>query len=319
MRLRVVLPALVLTAIVFVLPYTALAQTIPFFGPIVPDAINRCPASFAMFMMVINNIIMFGITMAIVFVAPLMIAWAGFLYVVNPVNPSGRTQANSILLHTVVGIVIALAGWLIVNAVMVVLYKPNPSQGFAANWASIVTGSGDPCFKQAGALQGDGLNQVTGSTATGDITVVSPSTAPASEAAIRQQFTNAGVSINKPACNPYNLNGVVNGCTNVGNMRPDTVAQVIGIKNSCNGCVVTVTGGSEAGHASGWFSHGAGYKVDLRLESGLNTYLQSMESIGKRMGDSLGDAYTDKCKNNQYVKESTHWDITIKSSCVPPK
>ncbi len=319
MRLRVVIPTLALTAILFVLPYTALAETvrIPFFGPIVPDAINRCPASFAMFIDVINRIILFSLTIGIVFVAPIMIAYAGFLMVVNPFNSAGIQKAKDIMLHTVVGIVIALAGWLIVAALMAVLYSP--TNGLKA-WNTIISSGGlDACLKQEGALLQLNQGQVTGSTATGELTVVPPSTAPASEAAIRQQFAAAGVGVNKPACNPYNLNGVVNGCTNVGNMRPNTVAQVIGIKTSCKGCVVTVTGGSEAGHASGDLSHGAGYKVDLRLEPTLNTYLQSMESIGKRTGDSLGDAYTDKCRNNQYVKESSHWDITVKSSCVPPK
>ena len=57
------------------LPLAAQAGGIPFFGPIVPDAINRCAAGWGMLITVINNIISFLITLAIVFVAPLMIAW----------------------------------------------------------------------------------------------------------------------------------------------------------------------------------------------------------------------------------------------------
>ncbi len=168
MRLRVVIPTLALTAILFVFPYTALAQTIPFFGPIVPDAINRCPASFALFMDVVNRIILFSITIGIVFVAPCMIAYAGFLMVVNPFNSGGIQKAKDIMLHTVVGIVIALAGWLIVAALMAVLYSP--TNGLKA-WNTIISSGGlDACLKQEGALQT--LNQagnpsITGTTATG--------------------------------------------------------------------------------------------------------------------------------------------------------
>lgn len=175
MRLRTLLPALALSAVVLILPYTAFAQTIPFFGPIIPsgsDSINRCALGWPALITVINNIIMFSITMAIVFVAPLMIAWSGFLFVVNPVNASGREQAKSILLHTIVGIVIALAGWMIVDAIMAVL-TPN-GKPFGENWSSLITGSGDICLPLKGSLNTLDQSQVTGSTATGGLTVVPP-------------------------------------------------------------------------------------------------------------------------------------------------
>ncbi len=174
MRLRIVLPAFALTAILFALPYTALAETvrIPFFGPIVPTAINMCPASFAMFIDVINRIILFSLTIGIVFVAPIMIAYAGFLMVVNPFNSGGIQKAKDIMLHTIVGIVIALAGWLIVAALMAVLYSP--TNGLKA-WNTIITSGGlDACLKQEGALLQLNQGQVTGSSATGDLTVVTP-------------------------------------------------------------------------------------------------------------------------------------------------
>jgi hypothetical protein len=119
-----------------------------------------------MLLTVINNIISFLLTLAIVFVAPIMIAYAGFLYVVNAVDPSGISKAKGILVHTVVGIVIALAGWMIVDALMAVLYNPGASTGTSTlgAWANIVTG-GDTCLSQAG-LSG-GLNQVATSTGNG--------------------------------------------------------------------------------------------------------------------------------------------------------
>ena len=93
---------------------------------------------------VINNIISFLITLAIVFVAPLMIAWSGFLFVVNPVNAGGKNRREKYSPTRVVGIVIALAGWLIVDAIMAVLYNPSARSGetVLTTWSNLVTSGG---------------------------------------------------------------------------------------------------------------------------------------------------------------------------------
>ena len=153
MRSHVSLFALLLVVCSLALPLAAHAA-IPFFGPIVPDAVNRCAAGWGLVMVVVNNIISFLITIAIVFVAPLMIAWSGFLYVVNPVDPSGISKAKSILLNTIVGIVIALAGWLIVNAVMAALYSGSQGASTWGIWSELVTtGGASICLPVAGSLK----------------------------------------------------------------------------------------------------------------------------------------------------------------------
>lgn len=134
----------------FALPALAHAA-IPFFGPIVPAANDLCPAAWGMVIVVINNIISFALTIAIVFVAPAMIAYAGFLYVVNPVNPGGRGKANKMLMNTVTGIVVALSAWLIVTALLAVL-TPN-GQPFGQDWATLLGSNGAPqCLTVASAL-----------------------------------------------------------------------------------------------------------------------------------------------------------------------
>ncbi len=166
MRSRIPFLAFVLVASSFVFPHLAHAGGIPFFGPIIPDSANTCPAGWGLLITVINNIISLLITLAIVFVAPLMIAYAGFLFVVNPVSPSGKEKAKGILLNTIVGIVIALASWLIVDAIMAVLYN-----GSFGTWSSLISSGGAPiCLSQAGGLVGSsaGPNMgVTGVTASG--------------------------------------------------------------------------------------------------------------------------------------------------------
>ena len=161
MRLRFPLFALLFIAGSLAMPHFVHAG-IPFFGPIidkswtVSSAGVQCALGWGAFMTVINNIIQLLITLAIVFVAPLMIAWAGFLMVVNQGNAGKLTEAKGILIHTVVGIVLALASWMIVDAVMAVLYNPATA---GSTWSSLIGSSGLVCLPQQGV--GTGLNPTT--------------------------------------------------------------------------------------------------------------------------------------------------------------
>ncbi|MDO8742506.1 MAG: lytic transglycosylase domain-containing protein [bacterium] len=152
MRFRVPFIALLVAVSSFAIPYAAQASGIPFFGPIIPEEQANCAANWGMVLTVINNLISFALTITIVFVAPLMIAYSGFLYVVNPVDPAGMSKAKSILQNTIVGTVIALAAWMIVDAVMAVLYNPqNPGE----TWYSLIGSGGFPaCLPQAGITGG---------------------------------------------------------------------------------------------------------------------------------------------------------------------
>jgi len=164
MRSRNIYAWFVLATCTFALPSVTHAA-IPFFGPIIPTMQNVCPGSWGLVITVVNNIISFGITIAIVFVAPIMIAYAGFLYVVNPMNPGGMSKAKDMLLNTVVGIVIALSAWVIVDALMAVLYDPAMT---GKTWSSLITGnSNDLCLQQKGVKPGEGLNQADGINADG--------------------------------------------------------------------------------------------------------------------------------------------------------
>lgn len=153
MHLRAPLLAIVFALGTFALPSVASAA-IPFFGPIIPPAYATCPASWGLLITVFNNIIALLLTLAIVFVAPLMIAYAGFLFVVNPVDSAGISKAKGILTHTIVGIVIALAGWMIVDAIMAVLYNAGARSGTTVlgTWSTLInSGNIGPCISQAGA------------------------------------------------------------------------------------------------------------------------------------------------------------------------
>lgn len=158
MRFRFPLFALLFIAGSLAVPHLVHAG-IPFFGPIIPNNNNVCPASWGMFITVINNVISLLITIAIVFIAPLMIAWSGFLMVVNQGNAGKIAEAKKILTNTIVGIVISLAAWMIVDAIMAVLYNPGAAGG---TWSTLInSGSVAQCLSQTGANPNDPLNPAT--------------------------------------------------------------------------------------------------------------------------------------------------------------
>ena len=181
MRSRVPFFALLLVTGSFALPLAAHAGSaggIPFFGPIIDQSwvtgnTNiQCALGWGVLIEVINRIISLLLTLAIVFVAPIMIAYAGFLYVINPADTGNIGKARGILWNVVRGIVIALAGWMIVDALMAVLYNPSTpvAGGTLGTWSSLISGDGIACLSQAGV--GTGLNQAptTGVGAVGTLT-----------------------------------------------------------------------------------------------------------------------------------------------------
>ncbi len=161
MRSRLPLLALLATLGSFALPLFAHATGIPYFGPVVPSNAATCAAGWQSLIQLINNAVAVGITIVLLFIAPIMIAYAGFLYVVNPVNPSGRSQANKMMLNVVTGIVISLAAWLIVDAVLTTL----TNQGGLNVWTAGMFGDGTtPCLITDASL--NTFNQSTGQTVT---------------------------------------------------------------------------------------------------------------------------------------------------------
>lgn len=74
---------------------------------------------------------------------------------------------------------------------------------------------------------------------------------------------------------------------------------------------ITLTGGTEKGHAKGKYSHEAGYKMDWRLDKNVDGIIKSWQSVGKRKYDgAIG--YKDPDSNAIFYKEGNHWDIIVK-------
>jgi hypothetical protein len=91
-------------------------------------------------------------------------------------------------------------------------------------------------------------------------------------------------------------------CTSFTGIKSGTISGVIRFKKS-SGCKITITGGTEAGHASGTYSHGNGYKVDVARTTCATNFV-------KRNFRSIGGGKWRSSAGNVYFDEGNHWDIT---------
>lgn len=99
-------------------------------------------------------------------------------------------------------------------------------------------------------------------------------------------------------------------CTSYDQINDSTVAGIRTYKR-VSGCAVTITGGTETGHASGTYSHWNGYKVDISRSTCNDNYIRGHYSyIGLR-----GDGYPmyQAASGNVYTNEGSHWDIVYYS------
>lgn len=123
------------------------------FGPIVPDVCQVCPCGFGGVLAIIQNVVNFVIAIAII-IATLILVWGGMLYIMSPANPENRNTANKMLINAVIGMLIVLSAWLIVDFVMKTLYG-----GQFGPWNSILlSGQGPSCIEEQptqGLFEGD--------------------------------------------------------------------------------------------------------------------------------------------------------------------
>ncbi|MET7937577.1 hypothetical protein [Streptomyces sp. NPDC005322] len=96
-------------------------------------------------------------------------------------------------------------------------------------------------------------------------------------------------------------------CTSFEQINLSTVQGAITLKQA-SGCALTITGGTETGHASGTYSHWNGYKLDFSPTSCLSNYVtRTFTNIGPRPGD--GAQQYKSGSGNIYARESNHWDV----------
>ncbi|KAI0106168.1 hypothetical protein GGR51DRAFT_518040 [Nemania sp. FL0031] len=97
-------------------------------------------------------------------------------------------------------------------------------------------------------------------------------------------------------------------CTSFDGVYSGTVNGAITLKSAC-GCTVTITGGTETGHASGTYSHANGYKFDFAKNTGLNSYVTN--TFTKIANRADGYPQWQAASGNIYCDEGNHWDVTF--------
>lgn len=109
--------------VAFLVAAPAYAQGTPtgFFGPIVPAECNceteKSAPGFGCLLAVLNNLVTFAVSIGIIIIV-LVIAYAGFMFMLTPTNPENRSKAKKMALNAVIGLVIVLGSWLIINTLL---------------------------------------------------------------------------------------------------------------------------------------------------------------------------------------------------------
>jgi hypothetical protein len=130
----------------------------------------------------------------------------------------------------------------------------------------------------------------------------------AADAQVRKQLTDAHIDINHEACT---TDSITKGCTSLNGLPQTAVNGLISLKNDCPACQVTVSGGTEGGHAT----HGVGDPVvDLQPSDSLNKYLGYSSPNGNSSGHPTvvvkGNAtYTYEDQGDNGRATAPHWHV----------
>ncbi len=138
----------------------------------------------------------------------------------------------------------------------------------------------------------------------GSVALASPASA-VSQASAEAQFSAAGIGwTSSGGC----TNPTIPSCTSFEGIRQATIDGGITLKNA-SGCGLTITGGTETGHAGGTYSHANGYKLDFSRTSCLTSWVHNTYTyIGVR---SDGAPMYEAASGNIYADEGNHWDVTF--------
>ncbi len=87
---------------------------------IVPEACHSCPAAWLCVLEMLNNLLTLVMSLGVLILI-ILLAYAGILLMFTAANPENKSQAKKMLINGVIGLVIMLSAWLIINTVLEVL------------------------------------------------------------------------------------------------------------------------------------------------------------------------------------------------------
>jgi hypothetical protein len=219
---------------------------------------------------------------------------------------SGSEHGRDMIWNAVMGLVLALGAWIILNAI-----NPNLASNLSIAIPKVSLDAPDEDWDNGNAISGAHIakkHNVNGQP------IVMGMAWP-SDAAQRGALTAANIQVNHNNCPTAGANN----CTSVFfNADNNVIDRIIALRTACAGCVLVVTGGSEAWLHS---SHGPEAKnIDLRNEATLNSYLTGLPGGPQQSDDfptcktitvsGLGKFWAEApaCSSSGTVP---HWHVTF--------
>lgn len=276
----------------------------------------------------IQNIVSWGKSVLVIIALVAIVAGA-IMYVISAGNSGMMELGRNVIKQALWGVVITLAAWLIVNTILwlmaskltdggdnflsiaswydfqcsteiitpgaVSVSSTKPNADGTCNPGYHLSQSGQSCLEDAPPVP-DGTNAVNS----------------VGENGVRNTLSENGITVNRPnACNP----GQTSGCTDVGNLRENSINGIIDFKKNCgDDCPIMLNGGSEGNkihNENGVYNHINGYKVDIAPNAQVDNYITNNPDFTRIPGTRSDGAtgYRDKA-GNTYYREKTHWDVT---------
>jgi hypothetical protein len=243
----------------------------------------------------VNNIIkwLFGIV-AIIFTV--MMTIAGFGLVTSGGNEVALNNAKEKFKNLIIGLIIVMSAWLLVDTLMRGLLPGNSGQiNGTLFWADV------ECQTQ---LQPDFVREGSNVTDTAQSLVNTPSGPPGtglSQAAAEAILPSSISVVSSGSCTDRTQSN----CTSLDGVKPQTISRIVQLQQDVGENLV-ITGGTETGHSGGTYSHSNGYKIDLRTTPQLNAHItENYEHVG-------GTKWKDP-EGNIYYRHGPHdhWDVTV--------
>ncbi|MCA9363883.1 hypothetical protein KC727_01545 [Candidatus Kaiserbacteria bacterium] len=250
-----------------------------------------------------------------VVVAGVIIAWAGFRMTMAAGNTGELEQAKGMIWNALIGIVIILGAWLVIDTLMKA-FVGDSIGGEYGPWNQIqcvdqgsVVGTQDSA---AGYTSGGELNSSKGGASLLTANVGGTPSHLKNFATLQA----AGIGVSASGDCPHRNQ---KDCTSLDGMKPKTVQSIVDFKNECGGnCDVVVTGGTEIGHMGGTApgTHGGGDKYDIRPTDSVNQYMNggtfSDATVGGRRG-RLNRGTKTFCVREDIGTSNEHWDCIVTS------
>lgn len=220
---------------------------------------------------------------------------AGFGLVVSGGNTSALASAKSKFQNAIIGVIIMMSAWLLIDTIMKGLLPNGQISGWGP-WSEV------QCQVQVSPSQfvreGAGADEYS---VDSDVSKPSVGVGSYSHEDAMKELQKANVSVVSTGnCSDASKSN----CTSLDGVKQNTIQRITELQKA-SGDQLIITGGTETGHANGTYSHSSGYKIDLRPTSKLNTYItQNFEKIGD-------NKYKDSNGNTYWRHPPDHWDVTI--------